>query len=282
MQPNICPECKTENEPEYRYCKNCGAPIIAPQTFAAADHSEPAPEQPAPGYSAPAQANSPVGTIDGVPIPKIITFVGKNANKIVPKFVKMQERGTKIEWCWPPFLLGFFLGPLGVAIWFFYRKMYKPALVFSAVSIVLNYISFFARTIFNIGSGYLDGIENYFDSFIDTGRFNLPGFLSEVGNRNAILSSLLYSFENIITLSCAIIAGLLGFYFYKRHTVKKIISYKPISNDPNYVNIGLAATGGTSAGVAILAALAISFVSNIPEIIVSITKFMGAMYSYDY
>ena len=27
MNYNICPECKTPNEPEYQYCKNCGAPV---------------------------------------------------------------------------------------------------------------------------------------------------------------------------------------------------------------------------------------------------------------
>lgn len=272
MQKNICPECKTENEPEYRYCKNCGAPIIAPQNTAT-EHSDPAPE-----YSAPVQGNSPVGTIDGVPIPKVITFVGKNAHKIVPKFVKLQERNTKVEWCWPPFLWGFFLGPIGVAIWFFYRKMYKHAFIFSAINIILNYISFFAKTILGIENDSLAGIENYFDSFIDTGKFNLQGFLSAVGDRNAILSNLISSFQNVVTFACAIIAGLLGIYIYKKHTVKKIICYTPVSNDPNYINVGLATAGGTSVGAAILAAFAVSLISIIPEFVLMTIRFMGAMY----
>lgn len=270
---NICPECKTENEPEYRYCKNCGAPIIVPQEADNTAQGAPAPENFAP------QNQNTVGTIDGVPIPKIITFVGKNANRIVPKFVKMQERGTKIEWCWPPFLLGFFLGPLGVAIWFFYRKMYKPACLFSAIGVLTSYITFFAKTILGISGNALSGIESYFDNFADTGRFDLQGFFFAVGDRNAVLSNLISSFENVVTLACALIVGLLGIYIYKNHTVKKIISYKPISNDPNYVNVGLAVSGGTSVGAAIIGAFVVSLMSSIPELIVMAIKFVGAFYT---
>ena len=113
--PNIiCPDCKTENEPEYIYCKNCGKPL-------ANKASEQAPQY----KDSPQNANAYGGTqgdfIDGNTVEEVCTFVGKNAGKIVPAFVKLGNTGTKVSWSWPAFIFGLFFGPVGVAIWFLYR-----------------------------------------------------------------------------------------------------------------------------------------------------------------
>lgn len=266
MKNKICPSCKTENEQEYTYCKNCGTPLSVPDT------AEPT------VYEQTNAGNNESVFIDGNPIDKVVTFVGKNADKIVPKFIRINEGGSKIQWCWPPFIWGFFLGPIGVAIWFLYRKMYKPACVFGAVSVVFSYIAALINRFFGITSDTADGLVEYLKSFMLGGPFDYKGFLQALANRNMFISSLLNSTESIINLACALVAGLLGVYIYKKHTAKKISLYKPISNDPNYVKIGLAAAGGTSPGAAVLGLIIISAIANIPSFVFSIIKFVRSMY----
>lgn len=265
MQNNICPECKTENEPGYKYCKNCGA-VIFP--------SQPPQQNDTVNYTG--AQNSGI-FIDGNPIDKVYTFVGKNAQKIVPKFIKINETGTKTEWCWPPFIWGFFLGPLGVAIWFLYRKMYKPACLFGAIAVITSYITETARFFLDIGNATTDRLEQYFDSFASNGVFDINGFLSTLTDRDMVLGNLLGSFTRVVTLACAIIAGLLGIYIYKNHTAKKIRNYTPISSDPNYTKIGLSSLGGTSAGAAALGLIIISIIINIPNVVFEAIKLVGVV-----
>ena len=272
MQNNICPECKTENEPEYRYCKNCGAPITG---------KAPAPAQPQPEYGAPEGDGNPRPGgvfIDGNPIEKVATFVGKNANKIVPKFIKMEERKTKVEWCLPPFLWGLFLGPMGIAIWFLYRKMYKHACIFGAVAVAVNYINAVLRTVLGVGEEAIKGIGSYIRSFFETGVFNTQGIVSLLSDRRLILNGLLNSFANTIYIACAVLSGLFGWYLYKRHAADRISRYVPITNDPNYYNIGLAAAGGTSPGAAILGAVIILLVSSLPNMVLAILRAVEVIY----
>ena len=276
MQNNICPECKTENEPEYQYCKNCGAPIAAPRQETVQNVM---PSAEGFGGGNTQSDNGPQATeIDGNPIDAVAVFVGKNAQKIIPKFIKLQSRGTKTEWCWPPFIWGMFLGPVGVAIWFFYRKMYKPACLFGGIAIAINFLNRVFSVFFGTGNQSLKSLESYLDSALDTGVFNAQEFWSLVKNSNFIASNLFSSFVSAVYLACAILAGLFGIYIYKKHSAKKITYYRSLVTDPGYFKIGLAASGGTSPGAAILGAIIISVILNIPDMVTAIIRFAQEFY----
>lgn len=265
MENKICPSCKTENEPEYSYCKNCGNPLSSPES-----HKTTAYEQ--------QNENNGGAFIDGNPIDNVATFVGKNADKILPKFIKINQGGSKVQWCWPPFLWGFFLGPIGVAIWFLYRKMYKPACIFGAISVVSSYIVAFVNHFFEITGNADDILDGYLNSFMYGRHFNLEEFLQMFTSREMIITNIMNTYENLINLACALIAGLFAIYIYKKHTAKKISLFRPISGDPNYIKIGLAANGGTSVGAAILGFIIISVIASILSIIFSTIKLAEVMY----
>ncbi|MBO4693887.1 MAG: hypothetical protein J5659_05825 [Clostridia bacterium] len=273
MQNNICPECKTENEPEYRYCKNCGAPVFSERR--GKTEPEHTVDTENPGNSGPIPD---VTAIDGNPIDIVATFVGKNTDKIIPKFIKLEQRGVKTDWCWPPFIWGFFLGPIGVAIWFLYRKMYKPACLFGGIAVVLNYITAFLKAFFKLGDEALGGLDNYINSYIKSGIFDFNGLFAAVTDRNFVLINFINTVTNAVNLASAILIGIFGIYMYKKHVAERILRYRPGTKDPTYFKIGLAASGGTSPGAAILGAIIISFVSNIPNMIITALKFVEAVY----
>lgn len=261
MQNNICPECKTENEPEYQYCKNCGTPLFT------------APESTNTAYRAPEPAAAAADTIDGNTVEDVVAFTGKNAPKIVPAFIKMEKTGSKVSWSWPPFILGFFFGPIGVAIWFLYRKMYSKASIFAGIGILLNYISFVLDRFFHIGQSTINGFEKYFEDFL-YGRVDYESILSAFTSRNSIISFFASSLQSSIVITCAVLGGIFGMYLYKQHTAKAIYKINSTFTDTGYKKFALVSKGGTSVGAVIVGLIIITVLSNIPEAIYSVIKVM--------
>ena len=98
MNKNICSSCGTENEPEYKFCKNCGNEIKEAQTppetqFRPEPQAEPVKQQ--------AYSKTPNGfildNISGVPTDEVAFYVGKKAYKLLPKFSKMEFTGSKVS-----------------------------------------------------------------------------------------------------------------------------------------------------------------------------------------
>ena len=56
----------------------------------------------------------------------------------MPVFSKLEITGGKTAWHWPCAILSFLFGPIGAALWFFYRKMYKYAVIFLVVSLLYS------------------------------------------------------------------------------------------------------------------------------------------------
>lgn len=261
MQNNICPECKTENEPEYRYCKNCGTPL-----FTAQQNTNEA-------YGEQDTSKSYGDTIDGNPVEDVVAFTGKNVPKIVPAFIKMEKTGSKVSWSWPPFIFGFFFGPIGVAIWFFYRKMYSKASIFAGIGILLNYISFMLDRFFDIGQSKINGFEKYFEDILD-GRIDYESIVSAFTSKSSILSFFTSSLQSSVVIACAVLAGIFGMYLYKQHTAKAIYKINSTFTDAGYKKFALASKGGTSVGAAIVGLIIITVLSNIPEAIYRVIKAM--------
>lgn len=268
MKNVICHECGTENEPQYIYCKNCGARLNeevktqekAQNVNSNFTHESDFNDNPQTGKdnfdgrrqqknSSPVYDGFIVDTIDGVSSDDVATFVGTKAGKLLPQFSKMELSRSRVSWCWPPALLGFLFGPLGTAIWFLYRKMYKIAFILVAVGILYG------------------GITAVLNGFVaaNTGAFVNP-FFEELPNELQTIYGPYFDFlkdikipdytpvyeimDDFICLASLIFGGLFSIYFYKKHVVKKINEYKLGNIDPRYYKLGLASVGGTSSGMA--------------------------------
>lgn len=228
----ICPFCKTVNEDEYVYCKNCGNLLESREntqdsnvnytTFRSFENENTLP------------------VIDGVPTDDIAAFVGVKAPVFLRKFVKSEIVGSKTDWNWPVAVLSFFMGPCGAALWFLYRKMYKTGLLL----LILGLPILFGPTVINYYSG------------------NLSSFLVETASSNisaGVNSLLLFTFQGIKLLS-AIVLSLFADSWYKSFAVKKIKVFHA-SADARYYRFGLSAIGGTSGGALALGIIFIFAVS---------------------
>ena len=228
----ICPFCKTVNEDEYVYCKNCGNLLESREntqdsnvnytTFRSFENENTLP------------------VIDGVPTEDIAAFVGVKAPVFLRKFVKSEIVGSKTDWNWPVAVLSFFMGPCGAALWFLYRKMYKTGLLL----LILGLPILFGPTVINYYSG------------------NLSSFLVETASSNisaGVNSLLLFTFQGIKLLS-AIVLSLFADSWYKSFAVKKIKVFNA-SADARYYRFGLSAIGGTSGGALALGIIFIFAVS---------------------
>ncbi len=134
----ICPDCGTENEEEYSYCKNCGAKLEIAENKTEYQYNNTDSGTYNPNFADAKSNGFFVDTITGIPSDEVCAFVGKKSPDILKKFSKMEVTGSKVSWCWPVAILGLLLGPIGSAIWFFYRKMYKPALILVALGLAVN------------------------------------------------------------------------------------------------------------------------------------------------
>ncbi len=250
MDKNFCSNCSTENESEYVYCKNCGAQL-KPEKETAPINSENIPQTNSVPVTAPSQGgyqNNYNGynsvNFDGVSTEEMNLYIGKKANDIMPKFIKMQITCSKVSWCWPVAILGFLFGPLGAAFWFFYRKMYKKAAILTVIGAILTFII----TIFtpSLPEELTLAMENALDNF------DFEAIMSSVSNMD--ISSLISYYaitliENTSSLVTGVLCGIFGFYWYKNDCVAKIMNYRASQQDPRYYRFGLTAIGGTSGGM---------------------------------
>lgn len=268
MNKNICEVCGTENEEEYKYCKNCGSSLKQQATENEPEGSAtPLNEEPVVNNSF-----NITNDFDGVSAQEMAIFVGKKAEKILPKFSKMQLIDSKVSWAWPVAILGYFLGPMGSALWFFYRKMYKPAVILAVIGAVITIIT----GVMSLGGGELIP-EAAINAFAE-GNFEQAFEIFNNGADDVTISqkildasaSFIKETANILT---CVITGIYGYYIYKKHCIKKITEYRALIADNRFYKIGLASVGGQSVGmlvVGILLMVAAESVVNFVSLIYTI------------
>lgn len=280
MDKYICSECGTENEKEYKYCKNCGAPIQETHNPQEKQETSDSGKQEYKEncynnnfqynnnkqyqYSANSNYAAP-NYIDGIPKEELAMYIGRKAYEIMPKFNKMELSQSKISWCWPAAIFGFLFGPMGAALWFFYRKMFKPAIILSVIATVLSIIT--ALLTFDSTSEALNSILSAFGTGdIEQIFENLENFEPET-TIFTVIADLINEITNTAT---GILCGLFGYYIYKKHCVEKILAYRTVRLNPSYYHIGLPAIGGVSGGMlalGIVIMLGISYLANFITII---------------
>lgn len=289
MDKKICSECGVANENEYVYCKNCGAPLVKKQPEPEpefigneADNTNggqagfaQSPEQGAPfgGYTPPpyeAQGYggqySPYNTytayaIDGIPAEDVAFFVGKKSAEIMPKFMKMEITHSKVSWCWPAAILGFIFGPFGAALWFFYRKMYKIALILLAAGTVLTFTT--TALTYDTNS---ESISSIFESITEGNTEDLLDAIENAGSGRTALDLLASGLEDLASLATCVLCGLFGFYAYKNHCVKSIKGFLQNGIDQRYYRMGLASLGGVSGGMLAVGIITMFVVQNIASV----------------
>ena len=194
-----------------------------------------------------------------MPAEDIAFFVGKKAGDILPKFTSMEFSGSKVSWCWPAAVLGFFFGPMGAAIWFLYRKMYKIGALLLVLGAALTF--FFAALSYNPSTAEAGDL---FDAFA-SGDVDVLGDL--LIGEETVLARVANLLDMVTSVACCILSGIFGFYAYKEHCVKAIRNYRMTGIDPRYYRIGLASVGGVSGGMVAVGIVCIIVASNISTLI---------------
>ncbi|MBR4072481.1 MAG: hypothetical protein IKK24_00945 [Clostridia bacterium] len=203
------------------------------------------------------RGNFSVESIEGIPYGEVAVFVGKKADKYMPVFSKMEITASKTGWHWPVAILGFLLGPLGAALWFFYRKMYKYALILAAIGAVLT-----------VATSILAG-----PALLEFNPAEIYNNLSGEDSDQSLLpatDSIEFKISDIITdvssTVTAVICGLFTYGWYKKHIIKSIMKYRYTGVDPRYYPMGLASLGGTSGGMLALGIIIMILTENIASI----------------
>lgn len=246
----ICNNCKTSNEDDYLFCKNCGTPLEnGAYTQSQSDRYN---------YNN-NYYTAYTDDFDGITAEEMSCFIGSNSQGIMPKFSRMQLSNSKLSWCWPLAILSLIFGTFGASFWFFYRKMYKWAVIMLCLAVTLLGI----RTAL-IWPPLKAAVENNSNEILiammDENSSNseraeamtkaLESFTSELQKSPGYaLYNYLVRGEQVVSV---ILLGLFGLYLYKQHCIKKIGVYKQNNTYNEFYNRGIQNMGGVSAGMAVL------------------------------
>ncbi len=270
MDKNYCPNCSTENESDYAYCKNCGAQLKfeteetkSPKT----EYSQPNPQNnlnfdgngfnPKNGYDS--------IDYDGISAGEMSDYIGKNSHNIMPKLAKMQITKSKVSWCWPVAILSFLLGPLGAAIWFFYRKMYKPAAILTALGAVLTIVinlfspSFSAET-----------MEAFEDALLTSDIQSFITAFGSIPSSELVINYIFTLIEDAAYILTGVICGIYSYHWYKEQCISKIYEYRQMQTDIRYYHYGLTSIGGVSGGMLALGIIIYCSINTITSALASV------------
>ncbi len=264
-----CPVCGFENRSDARLCIHCGTPLTG---AAPAQVPPPSPQQTrdlfydvscpdgfelddderaqleallnqraaiaAPGM----QPEQEQEQLDGHPIKQVMTFIGSNALKYLQKFRKL-EHGSKLGWNWA----AFFLSPY----WFFYRKLYRPGIVFLTLRLCLTLLLFpYENKALDLYQALYANAANLDENAIQTALQEIMHTLTPVYIGGAVL------------LILAVISALLADRLYYNY-VRRSIDHAKKQETRDTVLLQFFKRSGVSPLMAVLSYAAISLIPNL-------------------
>ncbi len=259
MDKNICHECGTENEKEFAFCKNCGAKLYEEEQKNYSSQS----------FNGPPAENFAVEAINGIESEQVVLFVGKKASYYFPKFSKMVILGKKTSWNFAPAILGLIFGPLGAALWCFYRKIYKAAAILLAIGVVLAGIT--TALTYDSLTGIFDGMLSAMQGE-DTS--NIIDSLNGLETAESVKTALANNIDDLFCLATALIMGAFGNYIYMNHCTNAIKKYRNSGLDQRYYKLGLASLGGTSGGMLAIGIILFIGIENLATTVAIITHIL--------
>ena len=271
MNNKICRECGSVNEEHYTYCKNCGAKLDSAENNAYQQSATYADGQ---FYNARPTADS----IEGVPTPDMVRFVGKNSYKIIEKWSLMELAHKKTSWCWPVFLLTFFFGLCGAGFWFLYRRMYKVGAVILAVSLALSILG--TALTLDSASGLLGGIFSLSQELVTSmdadGMYDMQVFeegMEKLMSDSDIIKLTAFSYlSDALRVAVAVLLAMFALGLYKSFAANKIKSYgRPLTD------MELFLAGGTSGGAAAVGVVFYMIATTVISVISMIVMFSVSM-----
>jgi len=147
----ICPECGCNCEPGTNTCPDCGARFsefaqsLRMQYEQEARRREQLLRENFPTYTVHGRDVTMGDEVAGQPMEEIALQL-RGTRRSVTHYLERFEDDRKLSWNWAAFLLGLF-GPF----WFFFRKLYKPGLLFGAIGLIATFA--FLPTMGKMGSG---------------------------------------------------------------------------------------------------------------------------------
>ena len=236
----ICSNCSTVNSADFTYCKNCGTQLYSQQ---ASTNYEPS------AYIPPQYRHNSFYEKDGVDAKTMSDFVGKNADTYLSKFITMKLNNKRISWHWPVFVLGFLLGPVGIAFWFFYRKMYKQAFMFLILGTLLS----FGKTWASFIHPFNTVIEAFGIETLMSDADITDSMLLQIGQTFTESVHPLNSVISIISMAAIILTPMFAFSMYEKFALKRIKTLNTRFELDSALSFYISKAGGTSTLAAVLA-----------------------------
>lgn len=178
----------------------------------------------------------------------LFRFLGANASKFINTFRKIDsKRGFTFNWA------AFFFGPY----WFFYRKLYKPGVIFITLSTVVSIV--FTPTL----SQFVSVTEAYrsYGEALYTDEALLNAFVQEVMPLYPIVAAYF-----VANLAISVLSALIAYPVYKKYaegSVERIMSAPSSQTGLSLVS----KLGGTSIIAPIAGYFVLSLVSSFIEVI---------------
>lgn len=177
----VCPNCLKKLEEDTPVCPYCGRPrngvFIDPKILFGTNE---------------------ISDIEGVRAQTVAEFVGINAQRYLPKFIRLNEK-KKVSWNWMAFLF-----PEG---WFFLRKMYKTGALILTIIVAAQICSIPLLSVFSgvVSNNMNAQMSEIYEAFSKAGT--VPVALAAI--------------TGAVMLIVRIISALFGDYWYKKHIIPK-------------------------------------------------------------
>lgn len=235
-----CPRCGTENEKTDEYCKLCGLSLVTLEdpTQQQSKRTVPPTQNPKqaaafemlknglPPYGKPLNQNE---TFEDVPVAEWISYIGTASPTYLSTFQQMKLLKRKYSFSFSAMLFG--------PLYFFYRKAWDIALLFTAIAVVLNIPTFLAILVYS-ESTYAPAISE-----------NALDIISQV--------------SVVLSWVVMMLRGLYGTYLYKMSSAKTIKKIKAKAKSAKEKAVLLQMYGGTSFAAVFLVLAAVFMLASV-------------------